>query len=195
MLNLSLGMRFIPSGHRFSGFPNSVQCWVPRVIRLERLLVHAIMEQKQRLQVRAARLARPRRGILALVRGVVLAEPLLARELGDAGLRRGGRVAGDGAVVLRDGDLGFVDVDVVGAEAGEGDAGVRAVVVLDEQGRDPFYMLALPRDKVVHWKAVGELTVGRKVVGVLGGGAARLELLRGRRVGGDRVGPEKGVHV
>lgn len=58
--------------------------------------------------------------------GDALAHPLDAVDAFDVCLGRTLGVAGDGFEVLREGDLGVADVDVVGAEAHGGDWGVFA---------------------------------------------------------------------
>ena len=101
--------------------------------------VHAVVEEKEGLQVCGAGFGREC-GFVFGFSCVAFAEPFDASEIVDVGLGFCGRVAGNGFVVLRDGDFSCVDIDVVGAEAGEWNGGVgRSFYV--EQGGNPWEML------------------------------------------------------
>ncbi|KAF7548839.1 hypothetical protein G7Z17_g6802 [Cylindrodendrum hubeiense] len=79
---------------------------------------------------------RRERGHVLVLGGVAFAEPLHAGQGVDAGLRGGRDATGDGLEVLRDGDLGVFDGDVVGAEAINGD-GLGSSVISEIESRDP----------------------------------------------------------
>lgn len=135
---------------------------------------------------------RGKRGVVFLLGdAAVVAEPLDPGEGLDVILGRGGGVADDGLVVLRDGDLGLVDTDVVGAEA-EDRGWEGAGFVLVEESGDPWILLISEglccRVWCIH-------TVDRVIIGILRGGAAALQLLRGGRIDRHGVGPEEGVHM
>lgn len=106
-----------------------------RVCRVEAVLVDAVGEQQQRLEMgRAGR--RGEGGHVLVAAGLAFAEPLHAGQAVDAVLGNGGDVAGDGLEVLRDGDLGVLNGDVVGAESAEGD-NLGSSVISDVESWDP----------------------------------------------------------
>lgn len=89
-----------------------------RVGRVEVVLVDAVREQEQGLEMgRAGR--RGEGGHVLVLGGVALAKPLDTGQAVDAFLGDGRDVAGNGLEVLRDGDLGVLNGDVVGAESAE----------------------------------------------------------------------------
>jgi len=99
--------------------------------------VDAIRESQDGLDVRAARHTREggARPVLTVL-GPVLAPPGDTRgSLVHVGLALGAGVAGDGEEVVREGDLGLVDVLVVGAEHDGVDFGVVALVHVEESRR------------------------------------------------------------
>lgn len=103
---------------------------------LEGLLVDAVVEQEKGLEVGRAGVRGERSIVLVLGDATVVAEPLDPSEGLNAILGGGGGVADDSLVVLRDGDLGPVYANVVGAETEErGWEGAGFVLV--EEGRDP----------------------------------------------------------
>lgn len=140
-----------------------------RVGGLEGLLVDAVVEQEEGLEVGRACMRGERSVILILRNAAVVAEPLDPRECLNAILGGGRCVADDSLVVLWDRDLGPVDTDVVGAEAENG-GWEGAGFVLVEESRDPWAL------SVSEGSVLGNLghTVGRVIIRVLRGGAASL---------------------
>lgn len=162
-----------------------------RVCRLEGLLVDAVVEQQEGLQVGRAGVRGKRGVVFFLGDAALVAEPLDPSEGLDAVLGRGGRVADNNLVVLRDGDLGLVDTDVVGAEA-EDRGWEGAGLILVEESGNPWVPLIL--DDLCR-RVWGKHTVDRIIIRILRGGAAGLQLFRGGRVDSHGVGPEEGVHM
>lgn len=101
-----------------------------RVRRLERVLVDAVVEQEQRLQVCLAGLCRERRGVLARVGAAAanIAEPLQPGQVVEVGLGGGGGVSGHHLEVLRNGDLSLFKPFVVGAETINRNRSVRGAI-------------------------------------------------------------------
>lgn len=110
-----------------------------------------------------------RRIVLVLRDTAVVAEPLDSREGLNAILGGGRRVADDGLIVLRDSDLGFIDSDVVGAEA-EDRGWEGAGFVFVEKSRNPWILLIFEG----FLSPSLARTVGGVIVRVLRGGAAGL---------------------
>lgn len=143
-----------------------------RVSGLKGLLIDAVVEQEEGLEVGRTSM-RGECSIVLVLRDIVeVTEPLNSREGLHAILGGGRRVADDGLVVLRDSYLGLIDSDVVGAEAEDG-GWEGAGFVFVEESRDPWILLifvGFVSLSLAH-------TVGRVIVRVLCGGAAGLELL------------------
>lgn len=144
------------------------------VSRLERLLVDALREVEQLLEMGAARLGREAIGVKSA--RFALAGPLRLCVGNHISLRRGRGLSGHHLQVLWDGHLGGgLSEVVVGAETRQGHRLVRVSAVRRVQGRgDP---------------------VDGQIVGVLGVGAALLQLGAGRGARGDGIGAEERVHV
>lgn len=102
---------------------------VARVSRLQSIGVDTIVEEQQMLQMRGASLGRECSIILVLGR-VALAKPLDASVVLNLVLGLSSSVPSKVSVVLRNGNFGLVQIDVVGAESVEGDRG--ASTVLDQ---------------------------------------------------------------
>lgn len=140
-----------------------------RVSGLKSLLVDAVVEQKESLEVGRAGMRGECSVVLVLRDTAVVAEPLDSRQGLNAILGGSRRVADDGLIVLRNSNLGLVDADVVGAEA-EDRGWESAGFVLVEESRDPWILLIF--EGFVSLSLAR--TVGRVIVRILDGGAAGL---------------------
>ena len=99
------------------------------------------MEEQQGLQVCRACLGGEGGFVFACFGGVAFAPPFYAREVADVCLGFCGGVADYDFVVLRDGDLGLVNIDVVGGEAGKRDGCVGCSGDVEECW-NPFYTIS-----------------------------------------------------
>ena len=91
----------------------------------------------------------------------------------NVGLARGASVAGDGVEVLGEGNLGVVNLLVIGLERGRVDLGVVIAVYV-----------------VQSWRPVDG-----QIVRIFSGGTSLLQLLCRRQIFGDGIGAVKRVHV